>query len=233
MTCTVCVLAWMRFRWSRTLRFPRNRDRKSTRISAQRKKEKGYKNGRPVKCTIYVNAIITRRRLGIPNVCVLGNRDALRGERTVRAKCKTHRGAARPSAQSVIVSFSGFRRSRSSEPHDGVPQGSTERRSSDPRQSATCVVLNQRLRRRRTKYRWVRESIYDFGPRFLAAGKPSPRAPPRSLRQLRGRLQRVRIFTRGPSRRILSRSRDSPQAEASFASCRLPHVLFNFVASTF
>lgn len=113
-----------------------------------------------------------------------------------------HRGAARPSAQRLIVSFSAFRRSRSSEPHDGVPQGSTERRSSDPRQSATCVALNQRLRRRRAKYRWVWESIYDFGSRFLAAGKDPPSVPLRSLRQLRGQLQRVWIFTRDASRRI-------------------------------
>lgn len=152
----------------------------------------------------------------------------------VRAKRKTHRGAARPSAHRMIVSFSAFRRSRSSEPHDGVPQGSTERRSFDPRQSVTCMALNQRLRRRRAKYRWVRENIYDFGPRSLAAGSSLLwEFPPhllRSLRQLRGRLQRVWIFTRGASRRT-SRGVATRRRQKPVSRC-LPHIFFNFAAST-
>lgn len=42
------------------------------------------------------------------------------------------------------------RRSRSSELHDGVPQGSTERSTQWP---GVCVAPNQRLHRRSAKYR--------------------------------------------------------------------------------
>lgn len=55
----------------------------------------------------------------------------------------------------------------------------------------------------------------------------------RTSRQLRGRLQRARIFTRDVSGTSSLVRRDSPQAEASFASRRLSRALFNLAASTF
>lgn len=96
---------------------------------------------------------ITRRPILVyrTHAGILGNRDALgeraRGLRDMQAHRERH-----ANARHVIIPFSAFRRSRSSEPHDGVPQGSTER-SADPRRAAACMALNQRLRRRRAKYR--------------------------------------------------------------------------------
>lgn len=113
-----------------------------------------------VKCAIYVNATVMRLAFDLQytnNIRVLGNCNALRG--VIHTKCKNIESSA--SARHVIVSFSAFRRSRSSEPHDGVPQGSTER-SSDPWRAATCVALNQRLHRRRAKFRWVRTKYLRF-----------------------------------------------------------------------
>lgn len=183
-----------------------------------------------VKCTIYVNAIITRsaaRDLGVANVRVLRNRDAPRAERVVGAR-KRGSGAKHRATQCTARDRSFFLLSGVVGARNLTMECRKGRRKGAPILGGLllawlltngCAV--------------VARNMGECEKVFTIPGRGSlPRVNPplsfASLRQLRARLQRARGYLRATRTPLsFSRRRDSPQAEASFASRRLSRVLFN------